>query len=435
MIDTSLEGFEGGASSWNDLTDKPFYDNGQEVEIPVWNLDSAYFDREENPDNPDEVIYFYGVPFDPEPETEYTVTINGQTSVATTQEFYGIFVLGNLHFLDSYFPDTGEPFLIFDGDIITSVPGETHSINVSKTITAIEKEIKPEANVTFTYAENMGPLPINIEDFDFSSIQAGDMLKVSVDGAEYVSTVQEIEGMPVFGNLVYMMDAEWTGEPYVGMYQFGMSGLYLAPQKVPVTLTIEKYFSEGNQSIISNKVVELKFDDGIYYATFKDDGELEDDCDYDVIFNDTRYEAISSTNGEYIGIGCQDDNNDFYISYNTNLKVWEVYLYYTSNIPETFNATVSIVGYVSGVKKLDNKYIDFPEVPVASWSKEGIVKVYDVWSGLSGRSNFLPIYLDSNNNMIYASMPTNIPRVQKSMTDLNPGVSSLATNTIYLVYE
>lgn len=33
MIDTSLEGFEGGASSWNDLTDKPFYEEGSGATI------------------------------------------------------------------------------------------------------------------------------------------------------------------------------------------------------------------------------------------------------------------------------------------------------------------------------------------------------------------------------------------------------------------
>lgn len=374
MIDTSLEGFEGGASSWNDLTDKPFYDNGQEVEVSVWNLDSAIFDRKENPDNPDEVIYFYYAPFEPEAEIEYTVTINGQTFVATAQEFYGMTVLGNLSLIEPSLSNSGEPFLIFDGNIATTIPGETHSVNVSRTISAIEKEIKPEANVTFTYVENMGPLPMNTEDFDFSSIRAGDMLKVLVDGTEYVSTVQQFEGMPVFGNLSAMMpDAPYTNEPYFGGYVAGMSMLYYT--NFPVTFSIDKKIDESNyQSVISNKNLELNYDshDRMYWNIFNSDGELELEAEYKITFNGYEYAATASSYNNGIVLFC-DANDEFEIFYDPEIKEWRLFLYYIAEMPESFNSTIHIIGYVSGVKKLDKKYV--PDYPVASSSKEGVIKV------------------------------------------------------------
>lgn len=398
---------EAGASSWNDLTDKPFYDNGQEVEVSVWNLDSAIFSREENPDNPDDVIYVYWTPFEPEVEIEYTVTINGQTFSSMSQEFYGMNVLGNLSLIEPSLPDSGEPFIIIDGDIVTTIPGETHSVNVSRTISAIEKEIKPEANVTFTYVEDMGPLPMNTEDFDFSSIKAGDMLKVSVDGTEYVSTVQQFEGMPVFGSLSAIMpDAPYTNEPYFGGYVAGMSMLYYT--NFPVTFSIDKKIDESNyQSVISNKNLKLNYDsyDRMYWNIFNSDGELELEAEYKITFNGYEYAATASSYNNGIVLFC-DANDEFEIFYDPEIKEWRLFLYYIAEMPESFNSTIHIIGLVSGVKKLDKKYIDIPEAPVASYDKEGVVKVYDVWSGLDGRSEFSPIYLDSNDNRIYAKRPT-----------------------------
>lgn len=91
----------GGVSSWNDLTDKPFYEETGGVVLPeaAWQF------------NAEQGTFFTTHEFTVEPGKQYTVKHNGTEYNTLCQEWYEGFLLGNFSLLEAG-DDTGEPFVM-----------------------------------------------------------------------------------------------------------------------------------------------------------------------------------------------------------------------------------------------------------------------------------------------------------------------------------
>lgn len=441
---------EAGASSWNDLTDKPFYDNGDEILLQVYNIDDVVF--ESNTGDDGSTLYMYeATDLQIEEDTMYTVEINNQSFTLKSVPFVeGTVILGSMGLLAPEFGAINEPFLIVaeighGGAFYTTIPGETHSIKISKTITAIESEIKPESTVTFMSADGPdGQKFVNTTDFDFSSIGEGDIIQVTADGETYNSTVKIFNGFPVFGNIGIMIGGsgiDITDEPYIGMHAMGMSVMYYIPTKHHIALTIDKVIDESNyENICTDMQLEAKinWENGRYFAEFADDFNvtLENGANYRVICNGT--EVVLA--GVY-------DNGESSLSYESETMMFDIVWSETESgvrynqISESVDATIAIDGYVSGVKKLDKKYLPDHNheinLPIASDDELGCVKLsgQKIWgpngNDLSASGYHSRICVDGDTEQIYAE----VPRIEFSTTDLTAGVSQLTSGKIYLVYE
>lgn len=397
------------------IKNKPFYDAGDPIEISVFNKDNIVFEAEENDDG--NIMYIYnmyddGIRMEFDLDTTYTVKIDGIAYTTESKNLMGeINFIGNPNILSSTVPDTGEPFVIYDGYIVLSLSGETHSVSITKTITAIEKEIAPYSSYTFSNLD-MYPVLLNLTDFDFSNISKGDIIVVTVDGVEYTNTVMLFEGFPVFGNLGLVGSGDDTGEPYLAMYAMGMSGLYFLDQNVSLSLTIDKIIDDfTSENIFTNSALKMDFNynEGGYYLE-NDIGSitLEADTTYRIIVDGVESTATSYVlNDTTILLDVSTDDCQICIEYDS-VDGYNV-IYYYGNASMTSSAQISINGYVSGVKKLDKKYLpDNIDMPIASGSRAGAVKVWGRGSGLSDDSNYSRIYLDTDNNTIYARVPSSM---------------------------
>lgn len=428
------------------IKNKPFYDEGQPYEISIFNQENMNFIEVPNmdesgtmnvyePETPEEAMALENLQFIA--GNTYTITIDGTSYSTQTKSLGGdMTYLGNLNLAISVYPSTGENFLIIPSKmIIVNDSISSHNITITETKLVVQKEIVPQN--TYSFPQDRDITYLNLTDFDFSSLKEGDLLIVNYNGKEYSCNVADLNGMGIiFGNgtMVGFYDVQ-NNEPFTGMYVEGMSVMYAYPTKIP--FRIEKIISDTETEIIvpEDTPYTVYIEDGIYYDFNDTTFIIEPETSYKVFWNNVEYICISSpVSGGRISLESNEENDiPFFFEYDQN----ELYAYFEvySGGPEVLNEQIQINGLVSGVKKIDKKYIpNNIDIPVASYNKIGGVKVRDTQSGLSGSSYYTPIYLDTDDNQIYAKKP-DIPVIQKSTTDLTEGVSSLASGTIYLVYE
>lgn len=435
------------------VKNRTHYDAGTPKEFTIFSGESLEFFPEEHYQDPSITIYTYEIPeneiFDIIYGNTYLVTIDGTTYTTKAKDYYGV-CIGNLSIDDLYDPDTGENFLIFPDFIILNTPGETHNISITEMKSVVEREIVSDNDYVFSVKAPDWPELINTDGFDFSNISNGDLLTVTFDGVEYTNVAKLTFYGVVFGNLGLFDTGESTGEPFLAIYENGISTMSIFI--VQNQFSIDKVLTDGTyENIVANKeyVFELNGPLGRYFLIINEPEFIfEADTTYRVIWNGTEYTCSSTseeiTSGEttetaiYVGnigkmMAPDDDTSDtgepFVLAYSpSNGFMAQMF------VDESFTSThrIKIDGCVSGVKKLDKKYI-----PVASRIEAGIVKVCDVSYDISNDRNYCEIYLDSKDNKIYARKPyiPSVPTIRRSTTDLTEGVSSLATGEIYLVYE
>ena len=402
-------------SSWNDLEDKPFYDAGSEVEIPVFENADLALTEEEGENGP---VYIYEMSeeeiFELEDGCVYNITIDDETYVAEVKPFVtGFLYLGNIGIMAPVYGDSGECFLIAPNECTIGLLKNAHSISIKKVTTAIEKELVTESDYVFAPMESdMIPIMMNMTSFDFSNLESGNLLNITFDGVDYTNITQPFEDGIIFGNLGIVDIGENTGEPYLGMYMSGMGGMYAVTKEVQKTFSIDKILEDSSyENIMPVGTYQYRYDYTesahlIFFISSDNRYALEDGANYRVIWEGTEYTCTAAADdGGMVVIGNRMDGQSsepfaFAYSAEDGLVSWIVY-----TIEDTETHQIQISAYVSGVKKLDKKYIPSNiELPTASYNKPGVVKVYSVSSGLNGDSKYLDTYLDSDNKRIYAKM-------------------------------
>lgn len=367
-IEVGDSGGSGGVSSWNDLTDKPFYDEGEEISLPIFNMEPTVL---ENTDIGSNTFVWVldlkdannGVPVTLEDDVLYDVTINGQTYRAKAV----LYPAANKVYLGDFSIMLGQPsgqlpFIILWGkEMYITTPGETHSVSISKVITAIEKEITPEKEITFIGGELPG-MYINMTDFDFSSIALGDILTITIDDKTYTTTVKELEGITCFGNLKLategMEEIEDTGEPFIGMYA-GMSGLYYAPPTAQYTISLDKKIDDSNyQNIVTNETIDCNFStqNVCYIGEGSFEIALEIDATYRVSYNGEMAESTVEPTPEGPALSVELPAGVL-ITLKRPSDVDTYALWVQDSSSRTSSHTVCISGFVSGVKPLEKKYL------------------------------------------------------------------------------
>ena len=460
-INVSGGGSGGGPSvqsDWNQndptqldyVKNRTHYDEGQPYEFSIFNQENMNFVEEPNmdesgtmniymPETPEEAIALEKLQF--VAGNTYTITIDG-TSYSTQAKSLGgpdMTYFGNLSLAISMYPNTGENFLIIPSETMFIVNDSisSHNITIIETKLVVQKEIIPQNTYSFPCMGDI--MYINFTDFDFSGLRDGDLLIVNYDGKEYSCNVIAFETGLIFGNGSIIGFSElWNNEPFTGIYAEGMSGIYAFPTEIP--FQVEKIISDTETEVIISEDTpyNVYVTEGIYYDFTNPAFVIEPETSYKVFWNNVEYICISSPlsdQGEIELLSNADITLPFYFMYDNDENESSAYFEVYSGGPEVLNKEIQISGLVSGVKKIDKKYIpDDIDLPIASYNRVGTVKVHDIQSGLGNNSNYTPICLDTDDNQIYAKKP-DIPVIQKSTTDLTEGVSSLASGTIYLVYE
>ena len=430
-INVSGGGSGGGSSvqsDWNQhdstqldyIKNRTHYDEGQPYEISIFNQENMNFVEEPNmdgtgtmniyiPESYEEEIALENLQFTV--ENTYTIIIDGTSYSAQAKSLGGpnFAYIGNLSLAISVYPNTNENFLIIpsEGMFIINDSNSSHNITITETRLVVEKEIVSQS--TYSFSLNSDIMYLNITDFDFSSLCDGDLLIVNYNGQEYSCNVTAIDGLGlIFGNgSMFGFDTEWHNEPFTGMYMEGMSGMYAYPTAIP--FRIEKIISDTETEIIISEDTpySASIGDGIYYD-FSDPSSfvIEPETSYKIFWNNIEYIGTSSTASDYGNITLEPDSEGdipFVFEYCNNENEPYAYFEVYSGGPEVLNEQIQIDGLLSGVKKLDKKYIPNDiDLPIASYNKVGVVKVRDTQSGLAGNSNYTPIYLDTNDNQIYA---------------------------------
>lgn len=462
-INVSGGGTGGGSSvqsDWNQndstqldyIKNRTHYDEGQPYEISIFNQENMNFVEEPNMNGTGTMNIYTPESYEEEMALEnlqfiagntYTIIIDGTSYSAQAKNLGGPgSYIGNLSLAIPIYPSTNENFLIIpsEGMFVINDSNSSHNITITEIRSVVEKEIVSQN--TYSFSLNSDIMYLNITDFDFSSLNDGDLLIVNYNGKEYSCNVTAIDGLGlIFGNgsMTGLPDTEWNNEPFTGIYTQGMSGIQVYPTAIP--FRIEKIISDTETEIIvpENAPYSTYIDDGIFYE-FSDPSSfvIEPETSYKIFWNNIEYIGTSSTASDWGEIILEPDSEGdipFAFIYCNNENDLYAYFDVFSGGPEILNEQIQISGLLSGVKKLDKKYIPNDiDLPIASYDKVGVVKVYDAWSGVGRRSDYTPIYLDTDDNQIYARKP-DIPVIQKSTTDLTEGVSSLASGAIYLVYE
>lgn len=409
------------------IKNRTHYDAGSPIEFPVFNGKSMTFTEEMNSDQT-ATIYAYEMQesdiFALNVGNTYYITIDDEVYTAECKDVSGTGYLGNLSIIISMYPNTGEPFMILpaQGMFFLNIPGETHDISISEVKSVIEKELVPNNEYTFSPMRlDMLPILINIGGFDLSTISKGDLCNVTFDGITYTNTIIDSDGALLFGNLGLISggEGENTGEPYLGLYAEGMSGMYALTTTVQHQFSIDKVLEDSSYiNIIPDGLYEFTYGEGGYIMMASADSGLilEADTNYKVSWGGTEYTCASVSqnlgteeepniviyigNLSKIGMSDVDSGEPFIFGYAAAEGFMGMF------IPdESFTDThqIKVSGYVSGVKKLDKKYLpDNFDIPVASQNKVGGVKVRDAQSGLGSSSDYTPIYLDTEDNQIYA---------------------------------
>lgn len=401
------------------IRNKPFYDAGQPYEVSIFNQENMNFVEQPNMDESGTMNIYMPETYEEEMVLEklqfiagntYTVMIDGtsQSAQAKSVSGLGVTYLGNLNLAISVFPSTGENFLIMPSEMMVIVNDSisSHNIAITETRLVVQKEIVPQNTYSFPPMNDIKYL--NLTDFDFSDLKDGDLLIVNYDGKEYSCNVTAFEMGLIFGNgaMVGFYDVQ-NNEPFTGMYAEGMSGMYAYPTEIPFQL--EKIISDTETEVIipENTPYNIFIDEYISYDFTNPAFVIEPETSYKVFWNNVEYICISSPvfeQGEIELYSNTDDELPFYFVY-CNDDEDEPYAYFEvySGGPEILNKEIQITGLISGVKKIDKKYIPNDiDLPIASQNKVGGVKVRDTESGLGSRSDYTPIYLDTNDNQIYA---------------------------------
>lgn len=433
------------------IKNKPFYDEGQPYEISIFNQENMNFIEVPNIDESGTMNVYMPETYEEEMALEklqfiagntYTVIIDGtsQSTQAKSVSGPGITYLGNLNLAISVFPSTGENFLIMPSEMMVIVNDSisSHNITITETRLAVQKEIVSQNTYSFPCMDDV--MYLNLTDFDFSGLRDGDLLIVNYDGKEYSCDVTAVEMGLIFGNgSVVGFDDVQNNEPFTGMYAEGMSGMYAFPTEIP--FRVEKIISDTETEVIisENTPYDVYIERGIYYDFTNPTFVIEPETSYKVFWNNVEYTCVSSSMSEQGEIELQSNTDDelpFYFMYSNNENEPHAYFEVYSGGPEVLNKEIQIKGLVSGIKKIDKKYIPNDiDLPIASQNRAGAVKVRDAQYGLGNGIDYTPIYLDTEDNQIYAKKPSNVPIMQTSTTDLTEGVSYLRSGTIYLVYE
>lgn len=410
----------------NYVKNRTHYDAGHPVEFTIFSGESLVFDEimDITQTNP---AYFHEV----EPSkafaitagNTYYVTIDGETYTAKSTSIEGISYIGNLNIYIAQMPNTGEPFFITNMEssiIALNITGETHNITISEIKNVVEKEIIPDNEYTFSVMNpDMIPTLINIGSFDLSSMSEGDFYNVTFDSVEYQNTVKNMNGTLVFGNLGLIgIDEEDTGEPYLALYAEGMSGMYAVTTSIQAKFSIDKVLADGTyETVVPEGTRELVYMDGGYLLLDVESGYiLEANTTYKITWNDIEYTCVSidqnigsdeepmiavyAGNLSKISTSATDTGEPFIFYYAPNEDFITIFI---PDASFTDTHQIKVTGYVSGVKKLDKKYLPNDiDIPVASNNKIGGVKVRNTYSGLRNSNDYTPIYLDTDDNQIYA---------------------------------
>ena len=224
-----------GASSWNDLTDKPFYSEYEEAEIFSKTFTMADVDETEGC-----II----IPYDFELicGNTYTVVCNGESFLSKCIEINGDLALGNLGITGDD-DDTGENYVmaiytqdawgmllfkeIADG---TATEDSTWTFSIKGVVETIHKLDKKYIDSDFifertvveeTICENRRIIISN----GITIIHTGDLgiekgleVTIDIDGIEYACVWKEFISGLYAGNMSVMGTGEDTGEPFALVY-------------------------------------------------------------------------------------------------------------------------------------------------------------------------------------------------------------------------
>lgn len=415
------------------VKNRTHYDAGRPVELPIFSGESLAFTESPNEDETG-IMYIYEMQesdvFTLIAGNTYYVTIDGETHETKAMSMGESVYIGNFSIVVSVYPNTGEPFFVMPnaGLFALSIAGETHNVTISEIKNVVEKEIIPYNEYTFSVMNpDMIPMLINIGSFDLSNMSEGDSYNVTFDGVEYKNTVKTMYGSLVFGNLnLISSDEEYTGEPYLALYAEGMSGMYAVTTSIQAKFSIDKVLADGTyETVVPEGTRELVGDNGYQWIDTEFGCVLEENTTYKIVWNDIEYTCTSvgqnmgseeepmmivyMGNLSKIGMSDTDTGEPFIFGYMPG-EGFVAMMMPDASFTDTHQ--IKVTGYVSGVKKLDKKYLpDDIDIPVASYNKIGGVKVRDALSGLGSGSAYTPIYLDTDDNQIYA-------KAQSSMSSL-----------------
>lgn len=237
-----------GASSWNDLTDKPFYSEYEEVEIFS---ERTFTTADLNPDLGGLIIEDFPQLVDGD---TYVVNFNGVdyscAYTGQTESYMGL--LGNALIAGvEGVEDTGEPFIfgvdengslfgtpivmlitmdMVDGSMTESTTWTFSIKGVVETIHKLDKKyidsdfIFERTVVEETICENRRIIISN----GITIIHTGDLgiekgleVTIDIDGIEYACVWKEIDGVLYAGNVSIIVGGEDTGEPLCLAYGMG----------------------------------------------------------------------------------------------------------------------------------------------------------------------------------------------------------------------
>lgn len=286
---------EGGASSWNDLEDRPFYEEEKVGELAheetyeftfryISDVDLSWLKDLKN-----------GATY----QVDWNGTIYNSKFVmikAVEGENIGeLYVLGNMAQInsgDNYYEgyeDTGEPFrfdfVIMNGEIIQQrvykLGSDEETINATikeliAEIVPIPTKYLPEhlqfgSNENIIAQEGEYTVPEDNPVFSFIDITFDKNLpvKVKYNGTEYECSCEDVEIDPgefttCFGNLSVVSTNPDTGEPFIGVYaeMDGICGVMLMPLDGSTSATIRIWQCEF-------KKLDAKFIDAEWMATPK----------------------------------------------------------------------------------------------------------------------------------------------------------------------
>ena len=255
-------GSGGGVSSWNDLTDKPFYEEASTVEVLAETALIVDADLAEG--------FIFTNPITLEAEKTYNINYNGvsYSCVANELAMEGktSITLGNMSVIGG--EDTGEPFalLVFPADLAVQngfymqvMPlDEASSVTISiyqettvthpiegkylpKALQFGEKEnvIFPETTVTFTPMEEAGGMFVFMTAFP-TAFKPFEYYTVNYNGVDY--TCKSSENGAVGNGLVG--GGEDTGEPFAMASHEGMLTVISLTGETSATMSIRYHATD-----------------------------------------------------------------------------------------------------------------------------------------------------------------------------------------------
>lgn len=429
------------------VKNRTHYDVGEDVEIELLPATDIEFENQNG-------MYVGGceISFIIEEGCQYAITIDGEKYIETATAFPfddSVLTLGE-SYMKAMLKSEGLPieltkpfvFMCMDSgiDMMMLESTETiHSISIAKIEVYEHKVMYDKTGVEFIFSNSGWS---NILDTD--APVPGVEYTIVYDGTTYTcQSVSDSNGIVI---IIEPEDASFTIQ-YV--YMYGMCSFVdnvtpVESQKV-VNISIDKILEDGSTEVLvtaTDYTLTLSETDNAYYHSYtaSADGPFEVGTTYKITCDGTEYTCTCYDANGVITLGnmtiyaasaesYENTGEPFVFTYVAGTGVKYAFKY---NPPEVTH-DIKITGYTKNIKKLDKKYLPDHEheVPAASDSQIGGVKVCNTKSGLSANGNFSKIYLNTDDNAIYAESP----QVQMSMTDLTAGQSYLASGSIYIVYE